>query len=287
MGIFRAQGASAAPLAEPTKIIINTDKEKDLLIENYLPNLSNYQDVIKKIEIIDDKYQKKVKTYKLSPNVNFTNQKDYFIFYNDNLKILIELYKDKLKSYIKKHYVVLHFKIDNLNKIIKEIYFDLNADNSYAPSKLASNFIAYNWYQNIIEHANLLASNYNALTSVVRNYSERINENNFCSVTISKNLFDETVKLYSRNSEEKNCLTFIKEIQDIKEKQLDDIEKLELMNQKIDELKKIIKPENSIDNIKDFCFVINKISEYVRNFELALETKDYDLLKVIDSIRRN
>ena len=272
----------------PVDIVINNANEKDILIENFLPNLSNYQKIIKRIEIIGKNEEKIEKIYTLSPNVNFTDQKDYYVFYNDNLKILIELYKIELIEYLKKHSFVLYFKKDNLKKTIKELGLDLNADNSYGPLKLFSNFIAYNWYQDVIDRANLLAQNLNSLTSVVDKYSDRITQDNFCSVTISENLFEEKVKikLNFRNTEEKNCLDYMKKIQDIKEKQLDDIEKLKLMNQKIDELKKEIKPENSIDNIKDFCFVLNKISEYIANFERSLQTKELELLKIMDIIRR-
>ena len=281
---------SDIPAAKPAPVqtLISPAKEKDLLIENYLPNLSNYQKVIKRIQITDDKYQKIEKPYILSPNVNFTDQKDYYIFYNDNLKLLIDLFKDELKEYLKEHNVILYYKKNNLNDIIKEIGSDLNADYSYNPIKLVSNFIAYNWYQETIDHANLLANNLNSLTSLVNKYSDKITENSFCSVTISEKLFDEAVnvQIYDKNSEKKNCLIYMKEIKDIKEKDLNDIEKLKLMNKKIDEFKKVIKPENSIDNIKEFCFVLNQISEYVKNFERSLQTKELDLLKVMDPIRR-
>ena len=281
---------SDIPAAKPAPIqtLISPAKEKDLLIENYLPNLSNYQKVIKRIQITDDKYQKIEKPYILSPNVNFTDQKDYYIFYNDNLKLLIDLFKDELKEYLKEHNVILYYKKNNLNDIIKEIGSDLNADYSYNPIKLVSSFIAYNWYQETIDHANLLANNLNSLTSLVNKYSDKISENSFCSVTISEKLFDEAVnvQIYDKNSEKKNCLIYMKEIKDIKEKDLNDIEKLKLMNKKIDEFKKVIKPENSIDNIKEFCFVLNQISEYVKNFERSLQTKELDLLKVMDPIRR-
>ena len=78
----------------------------------------------------------------------------------------------------------------------------------------------------------------------------------------------------------------MKKIEDIKIQKLDDIEKLKLMEEKINELKKEINPENSIDNIIDFCFVLNKISEYLSNFERSLQTKEFDLLKIMDLIRR-
>ena len=281
---------SDIPAAKPAPVqtLISPAKEKDLLIENYLPNLSNYQKVIKRIQITDDKYQKIEKPYILSPNVNFTDQKDYYIFYNDNLKLLIDLFKDELKEYLKEHNVILYYKKNNLNDIIKEIGSDLNADYSYNPIKLVSNFIAYNWYQETIDHANLLANNLKSLTSIVNTYSDKITENNFCSVTISEKLFDEAVnfQIYCNNSKNRSCLIYMKEIKDIKEKDLNDIEKLKLMNKKIDEFKKVIKPENSIDNIKEFCFVLNQISEYVKNFERSLQTKELDLLKVMDPIRR-
>lgn len=278
-----------APPAKPAPIQpeINLVTEKDILIENYLPNLSNYQKIVKKIEKTDEKNQKIEEIYTISPNVNFTNQKDYFIFYNDNLKVLIDLYKLKLKEYIKEHNIVLYFKLDNLNKSIKDIEFDGEPDNSYAPLKLASGFIA-RWYQDIIDQANLLAKNLNELTSVVERFKEKVTKDNMCAVIISENLFDQKVdvRTFFNNYGNKNCLTFLAEIEEIKEKKLDDVEKLKLMNQKVDEFKKEIKPENSIENIIDFCFVINKISEYLSNFERFLQTKEYDLLKIMDLLRR-
>ena len=77
-----------APVPELNEINeIVTIKEKDLLIENYLPNLSNYEKIIKTFEIKLDNGQKKdSKPYELFPNGNFTKEKGYFIFYNDNLK---------------------------------------------------------------------------------------------------------------------------------------------------------------------------------------------------------
>ena len=66
--------ASAANQLPPPAISTNSDN-KDLLIENYLPNLSNYQKIIKKVKINDQE-----KIFQLSPNVNFTDQKNYYNF---------------------------------------------------------------------------------------------------------------------------------------------------------------------------------------------------------------
>ena len=78
----------------------------------------------------------------------------------------------------------------------------------------------------------------------------------------------------------------MKKIEDIKNQKIDDIEKLKLMKEKITELKNEINPENSTNNIIDFCFVINKISEYLSNYERSLQTKEFDLLEIMDLVRR-
>lgn len=272
----------------PTKTEMNLASQKDFLIENYLPNLSNYQKVIKRITKYTEKKKKNSEIiFTLSPNVNYTNQKDYFIFYNDNLKILIDLYRLKLRDYIDEHYFVLYCKEDNLNKTLKNLGFDEKLDNSYGPLKLVSNLISQ-WNEEIVEQANILAKSLNTLTSIRDNFTDKVTKEHMCAVIVSENLFDENIKekLYFNNTESKTCLNYLSEIEEIKEKQMDDIEKLKLMNHKVDEFKKEIKPENSIDNIIDFCFVLNKISEYLSNFERSLQTKQYEQLKVMDKFRR-
>ena len=271
--------SSACPLpADTTKI-----NEKDLLIDNYLPNLSNYQKIIKQIKINENQEN----IFQLSPNVNFTDQKSYYIFYNDNLKILIELYKLELKEYLKKHDVVLYFKKNNLNNALKETGFDSLPDKNTGPLKFISKTIA-NFYEDVIDYANILAENLSDLNSVIKEFSDKITQEKMCAVIVSENLFDEKIQLkkFYENSDKNNCLKFMKKIEDIKIQKLDDIEKLKLMEEKINELKKEINPENSIDNIIDFCFVLNKISEYLSNFERSLQTKEFDLLKIMDLIRR-
>ena len=269
--------ANAVPAPTNTTSI----NDKDLLIENYLPNLSNYQKIVK----INEKQEK---IFELSPNVNFTNQKNYYIFYNDNLKILIDLYKLELKKYLKKHDVVLYFKKDNLNNTLREIGFDPLPDKNTGPLKSLSKAIACNWYEDVIDHADILAKNLSDLNSVISEFSDKITQEKMCAVIVSENLFEERIylKKYFENSHKNNCLKFIKKIEDIKIQKLDDIEKLKLIEEMINELKKEINPENSTDNLIDFCFVLNKISEYLSNFERALQTKEFDLLKIMDLNRR-
>ena len=282
------QIAKPAPVPELNEIV--TINERDLLIENYLPSLSNYQKVIKKFKIdLGKDKTKDSDPYKLSPNGNYTQQKDYFIFYNDNLKILIDLYQNYFKEYIKQNDFSLFFKKDNLEKVMEEIQYEYKpeADYSYNPIKLISGFISNHWYQDIIEKSNILCYNLFKLKETIGLYSDKISPETMCAVIVSEKLFDEKliVKNFNDSKENSKCPKYFKEIESLKNKKIDDIEKLNLLDKKIDELKREIMPENSTDRWIDFCFILNIISEYLKNFERSLETKSDDLLKIMNIIR--
>ena len=186
------QIAKPAPVPELNEIV--TINERDLLIENYLPSLSNYQKVIKKFKIdLGKDKTKDSDPYTLSPNGNYTQQKDYFIFYNDNLKILIDLYQNYLKEYIKQNDFSLFFKKDNLEKVMEEIEYEYKpqADNSYNPIKLISGFISNYWYQDIIEKSNILCYNLFKLKETIGLYSDKISPETMCAVIVSEKLFDD------------------------------------------------------------------------------------------------
>ena len=282
------QIAKPAPVPELNEIV--TINERDLLIENYLPSLSNYQKVIKKFKIdLGKDKTKDSDPYTLSPNGNYTQQKDYFIFYNDNLKILIDLYQNYLKEYIKQNDFSLFFKKDNLEKVMEEIEYEYKpqADYSYNPIKLISGFISNYWYQDIIEKSNILCYNLFKLKEAIGLYSDKISPETMCAVIVSEKLFDEKliVKNFNDSKENSKCPKYFKEIESLKNEKIDDIEKLNLLDKKIDELKREIMPENSTDRMIDFCFILNIISEYLKNFERSLETKSDDLLKIMNIIR--
>lgn len=275
------------PAAKPAPVsgTLTEKKKKDLLIQNYLTNLSSYQEVVLKVS----KEGEEDKHVTLSPNVNFTAEKHYYIFYNNNLKKLIDLYKEELKKQLSNHNVILYHKKDNLNNCLKELGFNPLPDIDSGPFKYFSKLIARKWYQNEIDRVNLLANNLSILTNVVKEFSDKISEEKLCSIKISENTFDEIIKVKKydiKNNENIDSLKCIREIEEIKTKNIDDKEKLKLMNKKINEFKKRIIPENSINNLIDFCLVLNYISEYVDNFERSLETKEYPFLKTMDTIRR-
>ena len=275
----------AKPVQKSVTLSDKEKKKKDLLIDNYLTNLSSYQSISIKVS----KEGEQDKPITLSPNVNFIDEKHYYIFYNNNLQKLIDLYKNELKKQLSNHNVILYHKKDNLNDCLSELGFNPLPDTNSGPFKFFSKLIAKNWYQNEIDNVNLLATNLSILTNVVNEFSNKISEEKMCSVQVSENLFDEQIKVRKydiKNNANIECLEYIREIEEIKKKNIEDKEKLEILNKKINEFKKKIKPENSIDKTIDFCFVLNTISEYVNNFEKSLQTKEYSFLQTMDPIRR-
>ena len=275
----------AKPVQKSVTLSDKEKKKKDLLIDNYLTNLSSYQSISIKVS----KEGEQDKPITLSPNVNFIDEKHYYIFYNNNLQKLIDLYKNELKKQLSNHNVILYHKKDNLNDCLSELGFNPLPDTNSGPFKFFSKLIAKNWYQNEIDNVNLLATNLSILTNVVNEFSNKISEEKMCSVQVSENLFDEQIKVRKydiKNNANIECLEYLREIEEIKKKNIEDKEKLEILNKKINEFKKKIKPESSIDKTLVFCFVLNTISEYVNNFEKSLQTKEYSFLQTMDPIRR-
>ena len=198
------------------------------------------------------------------------------------------MHKEKLKQLQLKHYVILYFKKENLNDCLKQISYDPSPDYDGGLFKSISQLLAGNFYQDIIDQVNLIAINLSILSEAEEEFSEKITSEGMCVITISENIFNEEIKIkrFFKSKEHNFYLEFLDKIEEIKKKKLDDIEKLKLINEKINEYKKEIIPENSIDNMIDFIFVLNIISEYLSNYERSLEAKSLDLLKIMDSIRR-
>ena len=180
---------------------------------------------------------------------------------------MIDLYKIKIIQYQSEHIIVS--EIVNFLAYVPFIGFSL----------------IYIFEPEVIKK---LQINLRILTKAEKEFSDKISPEKMCTVTVSENIFDEkiNVKKIYKNSENNFYLVFLSKIEEIKRKKIDDIEKLKLIDKKIKEYKKEIIPENSIDRMIDFSFVLNIISEYLSNYERSLETKSLDLLKIMDSIRR-
>ena len=249
--------------------------DKETIKKNHFPNLSNLP--IKINLDVDDK----LLTY--NPNVNFIEEgKGYFIFYIDNLEDLRKIFKEKLKRYTQLHNVVLYFKNDNLNDSFKALKFNHGPDSNLPFFKLCSQFIGCGWYKDVLEQANLLADNLTILNKLKDEYSK---EKTFNMIKVSEKLFDEGIKVFKKE-ELINYDKYSKEIEDIKEKKMKEIDKLELISKKIDEYEKEIDPKISIDKKNEFCFILNKFSDYFKEYESLKETKGDEEVKIISNLRK-
>lgn len=90
--------------------------------------------------------------------------------------------------------MVLYFKKNNLNNALKETGFDSLPDKNTGPLKFISKTIA-NFYEDVIDYANLLANNLSELNSVINEFSDKITQEKMCAVIVSENFFDEKINL--------------------------------------------------------------------------------------------
>ena len=90
------------------------DKKKFIFI-NYLPNLSVYQKISEKIIYYNENEEKEEKIFLLFPNMNFNKDgNDYYIFYNNNLGSLKNIYKFNLMSIINMNKNTIDYYKNNL-----------------------------------------------------------------------------------------------------------------------------------------------------------------------------
>lgn len=166
----------------------SVEDKKKFIIKNYLPNLSGYQKIDKRFTNIDINKKKEEQKFELIPNMNFKKDgKDYFIFYNDNLGTLKEIYKLKLKSLINANqWTINYYKINLLNSI------DSNEFNITDENGLTKKWIDYilSWilsntaYKESID----LGEKLSLINSIIKRCSNNINTDNVAYITITQDL---------------------------------------------------------------------------------------------------
>lgn len=273
--------SSSAPISKITEL--SEEEQKEQINKNYLPNLSNYQKI--SIKLKDEK--EKDKYFILYPDSNYTDdsKKGFYIFYNNNLTLLKELYEFELKKLVKNHNIVLYHIKDYLKKL------DIKYDEAsyYDPIRIASWLISLN-YQPIVDKARSLADNLIKIKNIEQLYGTDI-KNYICEIIINddpeeifknikyeeKSQENESIYLNAENrfgqleNDYKDNLTYVIEL-----------EKL------LDEYLGIIGQNPSTSEKKNFlCFILNRASFYLSNAaEQLRENLDLELLKKLDKLRR-
>ena len=267
-----------------------TDKEKkDFLIKNYLPNLSKYKH-IKKIKL--NNVEKEIK---FSPDVNYKNdEKNYFIFYNNNLGGLKNFYENKLNSLIESNKKTIGYYEENLKSSIdSEIYYE-NKQILFDPKSLlnliASKFIN----KDILTQCNIIAKNLSLINYIYKYFGSNINPDIIVTVTVSEELIEEisikyltTENIHNKNNNKGfNYLLIEKDLNLLAKSDLNDVNYIEELQKNLENYKLKINPKVSLENIIDYCFVLNRVNSYLINFEKILENNSLELLQKMSSLRR-
>ena len=289
---------------------ISEEEQKNETLTNYLPDLSNYQEI--SFKVIKDKNEEKV--FKLYPDVNFEeNKKGYYIFYNNNLEHLKEFFTAELERLKYKNPIVLYHISDFLNKLDGKY----DEDKYYAPGRLISRLVSYG-YQPIVDEARSIANNLIKINEienlfgkdfknriceiVVKDDKERIfddftlNAANFFCQNYNcrndmKNLSERIIQLGNSNYlNEKEPLYFeaeskFRELEDIYKDKLNYITELEkLLNIYLQAIGENV---TETEKIKFLCFILNRASYYLAHpSEQLLENNNLDILKKLDKLRR-
>ena len=296
----------------PSLSEISVEEERNEILRNYLPDLSNYQLMSFNIKDENDINQK----FDIYPDVNYEeNKKGYYIFYNNNLSQLETFYKAKLEQIKKENPVVLYHIKDYLKALDQK--YDENS--YYNPLRLISLLISYG-YQPIVDKARAIAKNLIKIKEIKKNYGEELSKR-ICEIAVSddeKGIFNEFIfygiDYFVVNKKNENSLNekeeIRKKIHNLGEQNYKEKESLylkvetsirELSNKYKDnltyitELEKLLNfyyeeiGENTVEKEKKvfLCFILNRISYHLANaVEQLKENMSFEVLKKTNKLRR-
>ena len=260
---------------------ISTEQLKKEIKLNYLPILSSYQ----KISIKTEDKKENYKIFDIKPDVNYIDgdsKKSYYVFYNNNLTGLKDLYQYELDRLLDKHSIILYYLSDYLTKL------DINIENksNYDLLSMASWLLSLG-NQTVVDKAKTLARNLIAIKDIENTLYGTKLYYNICEVTVSEEelftdlIYDKKfdnnryleveVSLSNLENIIKDHLTYINKLDDIIEKYKEEI------------------GENIVSKEKKlfFSFILNRASYYLSQaVEQLKENFELDLLQKLDKLRR-
>ena len=275
--------SSSAPTSITTSEIpkISTEQLKKEIKLNYLPILSSYQ----KISIKTKDKKENDKIFDIKPDVNYIDgdsKKSYYVFYNNNLSGLKDLYQYELDRLLDKHSIILYYISDYLTKL------DINIENQskYDPLSMASWLLSLG-NQTVVDKAKTLARNLIAIKDIENTYYGKKLTDNICEVTVSEEeLF--TDLMYDKNFDNNKYLeveVLLSNLENIIKDHLTYINKLDDIIEKYKE--EIGENIVSKDKILFFSFILNRASYYLSQaVEQLKENFELDLLQKLDKLRR-
>ena len=273
--------SSSAPISKLPEL--SEEEQRNEINRNYLPNLSNYQQISIKLK---DKKEKDI-IFNLYPDANYIDdsKKGFYIFYNNNLTLLKELYDFELTKLIDTHSIVLYHIKDFLKKLDKKY----DEDSYYNPIRIGSYIISLN-YQTLVDKARNLANNLIKIKNIEEKYGTDI-KRNICEIIVNddpEEIFKD-IKYEEKSIENEeiylNAESRFGQLENYYKDNLTYITELEKL---LDEYLGILGENPSTLEKKNFlCFILNRASYYLSNAEKQLrENLDLALLKKLDRLRR-
>ena len=265
----------SAPIFE--KNILTEEEKKDEINRNYLPNLSEYQEI--SYDIKTEKGESKA----FYPNINYQDEskKGYYIFYNNNLSGLKEFYSLELTKLKEENpFTLLHIS-EFLDKL--DIKFD--PDKYYNPIKLLSKVVSFG-YQPIVDKARCIANNlitirniekstnnrndlkYKVFEVKVSDDKEEIFKNFTCNEVSSYTSIESSFSILP--DKYKDTLSYITELDN-------------LLNNYLKDLGENVVEQNKKNKL---CFILNRASFYLSHKEKLREQYELNVLIKLDKLRR-
>ena len=169
--------ASSSCCVAPSSNLTVEDK-KNLIIKNYLPNLSSYQKINKNLNKQD---------IRICPDVNFEkNKKNYFLFYNDNLVKLKDYYKEKINEIINSNSYSINLYKDNLLAAMEsDKFINLSDFEGIKNKSLADRLFSKLFLSNeVFKECQILLNNLSLINYIIKRYGNTINNEKYAFITV-------------------------------------------------------------------------------------------------------
>ncbi|MDQ5983894.1 MAG: hypothetical protein RUMPE_00923 [Eubacteriales bacterium SKADARSKE-1] len=259
---------------------------KEEILMNYPPNLGTMQEFGLGLKIAGPNGELIEQTVK--PDVHYRGEdgKEYFVFYNQNIEQLRNMFYNKLRKEIDEHWVVLGGQKNSLMRYAEEGKGSIFNFGDYIRGISLLGFTLPYWMFSNKEtlHKSALLAEYSAkLKNALEECGSTIdNTDSPCSVIMSKDLSKNAVI---------NPESFLAETEKnfyevMSSKVLPYKTKVEKLNSMLDYYQKEMTPEASNANAVAFCFPLNRASYYLSNLEKDLQHKDLETLEAMNSLRK-
>ncbi len=282
----------------PVQAISPAEKKRNIL-RDYLPDLSNLQEIGLgvKIKTPDGKeIEQRVK-----PDVHFRGMdgKEYLVFYNNHIEQLRSLLYKRLEKEIKDHGAVLSY--DESALIEKATISTSKQDYGlpiqvlrligncvgpqswvFLPVNTARKVISWT-NSEVLNRAKILSTTCANLNNALDTFGRNVNPEKICAIVFDKDL-NQFIKF--RDTPDERYKTIEEGFYKIANSDMSDKDMVIAMDKCMDEFERKICPRASAEQTIDFCFALNRASYYLYMLERDLQNRDLPTLEVMDKFRK-